>query len=385
MRSMSALRILKLNAGHRLYNAPVLGEFDAVIVDDRASSILDSFDHLQPGRMIDTEVQVASELAGHLGRRRGELLDMLRAGGILVVRLREPSALRCFVKGALAIYSEPELVWMWDWWAPLIERFEVLKTVNGLPVIGGSGNRVSVDDPDHCLEPYLLSASYAAVLSDLVFTDRSTRPRRLASNPASTAVACEFSVSSGLVILVPADGDEQVLTECVENLLLVRGAEARDWPVPEEQDLLDAYAATAERLRRERVTLLDGLREVRKRKETALAIPEVRRVLSRHRKATAASTSVRDSLVILYKVVEIIEDYFGGESAMIVTLGITKAMVNAVKKPANDKRYEVRHATIGEPEILKDDEVQGALAAARAIIQAFIDHLYQGTAAQAAP
>lgn len=385
MRFMSALRILRLNAGDRLYDAPVLGEFDAVIVDDRASSILDSFDHLQPGRMIDTEVQVVSELAGHLGRRRGELLDMLRAGGILVVRLREPSALRCFIKGALAMYSEPKLVWMWDWWAPLIERFAVLKTVNGLPVIGGGGNRVSVDDPDHCLEPYLLAASYAAVLSDLVFTDRSTRPRRLAFNPASTAVACEFSVSAGLVILVPADGDEQVLTECVENLLLVRGAEARDWPVPEEQDLLDAYAAAAERLRRERATLLDGLREVRKRKETALAVPEVRRVLSRHRKATADSTSVRDSLVILYKVVEIIEDHFGGESAMIVTLGITKAMVNAVKKPANDKRYEVRHATIGEPEILKDDEVQGALAAARAIIQAFIDHLYQVQGVQAAP
>ena len=83
----------------RLYDARTLGEYDAVILGDRARAVRLGFDELLPGRVVEADTTIVLELANLILRRREELRDLLAVGGLLVVRLREQSALQCFVRG----------------------------------------------------------------------------------------------------------------------------------------------------------------------------------------------------------------------------------------------------------------------------------------------
>ena len=373
-------RILRLDGGHeRLFHAPHLGEFDAVIFDDRADSVVEGFQELLPGRELLVPEQTVTEVEIHLRRRTSEALDLLGHGGILVVRLRATSGLTCQSRDGFSIYSERVSVRFSDWWLPTVPRLETLRQVPIEVITAANGARIRVEAPDHCLEPYLMTAEYAATVAPLVFADRTSPPLTLATNAVGNVVACESKLGSGTVLMVPADGDQDLLERCVNDLLTVRQSVTSTWKVREEAAIIDRFRETTEQLRRERERLLLELTKVLERKAPIMEDPDVRRILDRFRNATAESTSAKDTLNLLHRLIEIVEDRLGGEADLIATLGISKGTVNAIKHPANDKRLDVRHATVGEPEVLESSTVAKAIAAGQLIVQAFIEHLYENS------
>jgi len=370
--------ILRLDGGHDiLLTAPHLGEFDAVIYDDRASSVFSGLEILPPGKRAFPEVdQVVRDLDLLVRRRAAEAFDLLEHGGILVIRLRARSGLSRQAKSGFDLYPQTETVSFSDWWIPTVPRLRTLCQVPKEIINEAYGSRIQVERPDHFLEPYLMTARYAAILEPLVFADPSAQPATLATNGSGNVIACESDLGRGTVILVPADGDQDVLEKCVRDLLLVRRATTSAWRVPEEVATLERFQENTEKLRAERDQLIVELAEVWNRKTPVMESPEVRRVLDRFRKATEASTSERETLRLLHSMVEIVEDQLGGEAALIATLGVSKATVNAIKRPANEKRWDVRHSTVGEPETLEPGAVAAAIEAGRQIAQGFINSLY---------
>jgi hypothetical protein len=382
----SPSKILWLDELHdRLADAPHLGEYDAIVLDDQASAVAEGYRGLPPGKMIEVPLKVAEALRFELRQRAAELDRMLYSGGILVVRLRELSAVQCLIKGPLDIYPRSEVVCFAEWWLPSCSRLNTLRSVEQPIISGGSGNRIIVDEPDHAFEPYLMTARYSAVLESLVFADPNDLPEPLATNPVRNVVACQIAAGRGLVLLVPADGDLEILASCLNDLLLIRHASDEFWHGPEELTLLARYREVTEHLREERQTLLTELGRVREQKTRIFEDVDVRRIVSRLNKATDASTSVKASLVSLYNLLEIIEGRFGGEASMIRALGIPKSAVNELKRPANEERFDVRHSTPGQPEALDADTKERALTAATRIAQAFVSYLYEQAAEGGAP
>lgn len=382
----SSWNVLWLDRRHtRLLDAPHLGEYEAVIFDDQGSSIGGPIAELPPGKALDLPEQAATELSRLLNQRAIELLKMLSHGGIVVVRLRAPSGAYSYRQGMLDVYPRAETIRLSRWWMRAVPRLSVLTQAEQETVKLALGERVSIEEPDHCFEPYLLTARYAAVLDPLVFADQNDRPRVLARNPVGDVVACENDLGGGIVIIVPADGDDATLQTCLDNLLLLRWGHTQTWRVPEEIVLLEQYARITEQLRQERQEVLDGLSAVWERKQRIFSDTDVRRVLSRLDKATGASTSSKETLASLHSLVEIIEDRLGGEAALGAVLNIPKAMINAVKRPANEKQFDVRHSTVGEPTILEADTVRAAITAAATIVQAFVTHLYAATTTKQPP
>ena len=311
-----------------------------------------------------------------LNRRAAEALDFLGNGGILVIQLRAPSGLSRQVKTVFDIYPQLDTVSFSDWWIPAVHRLRTLRQIPKEVITEAHGSRIQVEKPDHLLEPYLMEAKYAAILRPLVFAEPSQQPVILATNASDNVVACESDFGRGTVVLVPADGDQDVLERCVRDLLLIRRATTTAWRVPEEVAALERFRENTEKLRAERDRLIVELAEVWNRKTPVMESPEVRRVLDRFRKATEASTSERETLRLLHSMVEIVEDQIGGEAALIATLGVSKATVNAIKRPANEKRLDVRHSTVGEPETLEPGAVTAAIEGGRQIAQGFINSLY---------
>ena len=74
----------------------------------------------------------------------------------------------------------------------------------------------------------------------------------------------------------------------------------------------------------------------------------------------------------LYKFVETLEDSFGGESKLIETLDVNTA-VKTLKRLANDRRYDERHApnVSGESNRVSSENQNLATSCAHEIIRAY--------------
>lgn len=367
-------------AGSHLLEAPHLGEYDAVVLDDQPASIDRHFAALPPGKAETLPRQTAKELQHHLRQRCGELCQLLISGGVLVVRLRALAGVHSTYQGMLDLYPTTDEVCLSNWWIPAATRLSNLMRAEQQIISAATGDRILVEEPHHCFEPYLMTARYAAVLEPLVFSDPNDRPEVLARNRVGNVVACQIDVGSGCILLLPADGDRDVLEGSLSDLLLLRRGYEQSWRVPEENALLQRYGVAAEHMRTERRLVLNGLDRVHRRKARVFEDTDVRRVLSRLEHATKSSTSAKTSLTDLYNLVEIIKGRLGGgDEGLINTLGISRTTLEAVKRPANDKHLDVRHSTTGEPQELKSETVLGALKAAEEIVQTFIDHLYNAS------
>jgi hypothetical protein len=373
---MSQYRILRLDSSHtKLLDAPHLAEFDAILLDDQATSVSTS-PLVPPGRLVEIGEELFTELAVHFRRRTAELSRMIIRGGVLVVRVRAPSAVQ--MRKPLYGPALPDLV-IPRWWA---DALPALKGTVLSVIQEAKGSHVAVEEPDHMLEPYLLTSSYAAVLDEAIY-DSFQEPgilelTRLATNGVGQTVSCQWRIGSGLVLLVPADGDQELLHQCLDNLLAVRRALHDEWKFPEETALLESFRANTEELRQERQTLVAALARIEAIKAPLRDDPDVKRILDRFRAATKNSTSTKQCLDYLYKIVEIIEDRLGGGERMLMeALSVSKATVNAIKKPANNAEWDVRHATTGEAGSVPPDATAMAVTAAEQIIRAFIYYLYQ--------
>jgi hypothetical protein len=373
------LRILWVDARHaRLFSAAHLGEFDAIVFDQQASAVRDGLDGLSPGYSLQVTGQVFDEMRRRLGERATELRAFLNSGGLLVVRLRAPSGLS--TASNVLFRGDQVSLSLADWWMVCVAPLWQLHEADIETVLGAQGSRITVDEPAHAFEPYLRLAGYAATLQHLALTDG--RLVKLASNPVGDAVGAECVVSEGAVVILPAEGDDEILADGVHAWLTLRRARRDTWPLPQEQTLISRLDAIEASFLAERDGIFKGLAEIATKKNRVMQDHDVRRILDRFRRATRASTAPAEALIHLHAAVEIIEERLGGERALVATLSIPKARVNAVKQPANDRALASRHVGTGDDRPVPSEQLDEALSATSAVITAFLSHLYDALAEQ---
>ena len=364
------------DADTSLFGSDALSDFDAVVVDQLVGAW--GFASNPPGPGIQTEVDsdTMARLASALSRKTEEAAHLLAHGGIMVVRLYPLAAVVARSQRATWSGSGPDqIVSSADWWLALDPRMERVGQILGRSIIVGStGSVAHVDEPGHLPDPYLATSRFTAVLSPL-FTQDSTW-RSLASNRGGEIVAAEREFGPGLLLLVPSGGELSVLRERLRALLELRQAQHTNWLLAAEEAAMAELGRAEERLRAARATAQSRLLAIEALKRQVLSDSVVSQSLQYYDAATSPGTSQENALAKLYASVEIIQDHLGGERAMILALGVTKASVSRLKRLANDSSRQVRHVDAGPPVPITADERDAAIATAHELLVRLMERTY---------
>ena len=117
---------------------------------------------------------------------------------------------------------------------------------------------------------------------------------------------------------------------------------------------------------------------MRDTKRKVLDNVHVKRGWSYVKAAKVANASPTAMMTSLYKMVEMLEEYFGtGEQGLPDALGIEMAPIKRIKRLANKKQLDIRHATAGEPEGADAAEFDQARVDGEDILHAFVQVLYK--------
>lgn len=355
-----------------LHEADALVEFDAVIVDQLMSCLAsDQKLRVPPSSTRREDQSLLHGLRAAMGRRTTEAETLLLSGGLLVIRLMPLG----FLVASPTMYvsnANPDSYSSADWWIRLDGRLGFLRDQNEILISAATGGPGRVEVPGHGLEPYLRDARYTAVLTPFAIADDGCTV--LAINRGGEAIAAEFKIGKGLLLLVPSGGDDALLERCVHDLLDLRSAYRDDWRIPAEQELLDELAATDLEHRTRHEATMTRLHGIWAQKREVFEQRTLTRVLDYFRTATAQGTSRRQSMEGLHQMVECLEDEFGGETSLRSALGLTKKSVEAIKHVANKPEVGARHVDKTEPRDLSSDEMAAAIAAATEIAQAYIEY-----------
>ena len=314
---------------------------------------------------------------GELSRRASELQPFFELGGLFVVRvtqditLEAPGHLSDYVS-AQAWFAEPLL-------RALILAGKPLEPPDRSVTLAGSG-AIATIDPGHTFESYLRSVgSYACRLH----AGLSTLPgvSVLAENRAGDPVAIEVEVLAGAIVFVPPPR-----TEVHEQLLEIAVARSLDQRVT----VHDLVTLDAEReLVRTRDEAIREQRRIRAESESASAVIQaqkaqvlkdevVRRAIDYVLSATRLSATPERSLGRLYKMWEMIEEYCGGsESKLADALEMPLERIKRIKRLANDRELDLRHATAEGTKAPGDTRVAEAIEIGREMVRRFVEFRYR--------
>lgn len=357
---------------HFLFDADALVEFDAVIVDQLMVNLAsDQRLRIPPSSTRREDQSLLDGLRAAMGRRTTEAWTLLLGGGLLVIRLMPlgflvASPTMYVSNSALDSYSSA------DWWLGLDPRLRFLREQNEILISAATGAPGQLEVPGHSLEPYLRDARYTAVLTPLATTDDECTV--LAVNRGGEAIAAEFKMGKGLLLLVPSGGDDALLERCVHDLLDLRSAYRDDWRIPAERELLDELAAADVDHRTRHEATMTRLRGIWVQKQEVFEERTLKRALDYFRTATAEGTARRQAMERFHQMVECLEDEFGGETPLRTALGLTKKNVDAIKHVANKPEVGARHVDKTEPRDVSAQEMAAASAAASEIVQAYINY-----------
>jgi hypothetical protein len=397
----TALKILRLDGETKIENSHVLAEYSAIIIDPRVHRLFRDAPVLGPGnygaRTSDTFVQAEDlrRMAGILEKKSHELVRFFDGGGVLVVFGVAPTRLTHESRRG---YSDPSTVHVstHDWFVrclvdpgPMdglsmsekVMRFAIATAQIDEPfLVEGSGTQMSVLDPGHAFASYISGVSaYEARLTPSVAGWPNLT--RLADNPAREVVAAELIVRSGLAILVPPlpemPAARALFNAALDAVLSARLSVGGAWRLSAEKKLDEEFAQIQGRHREEVVKLSAARASVASAKTRVFESTQVKRVIVYWDRVTQEGASAPRIMQELYKLIEVLEDQYGGERALPDALGIDAARVKRAKRLANEEKYDLRHAdsrTAIEP--VRPPEVQEALEIGRELVQRFLDRRY---------
>lgn len=389
---MSEPNILRLTGEKRLPNAHVLSEYDAIIVDPRFAPLLGYAD-LAPGSVTNTD-HAATVLgaSAELEKRSKELESFFGLGGIAVVHAYAEAVLvsrqaRMYTDAVETVASTHR--WFYD---RLVPPPRYLRPGERPPfpsdeppepwIRPGQGEHIRVVEPGHAFAPYLASVrAYAARFGG--FVRDWSNATILAENRAGEPVAVEFAAGRGAVLVVPPPADSPgrgILFEALRQLLRERVSVGREWRLASEEQLGKEEQELALRHREERRDLAERRAESQAVKTRVFEAPIVKRIAAYWDRATAAGATHEQSLQQLYKLIEVLEDSYGGERELPSALGVDRAKLKAVKRLANQSEYDIRHAGAGETEALPLPSFNEALEFGRQLMQAFLERRARETA-----
>ena len=391
---MAEPKILMLTGQSRLSNARVLGEFEAMVVDPRFAALFGYSEALEPGTKVGAEnASTARVPADELEKRKKELRPFFDLGGVAVVYGYAETVL---VAREGRMYTERREVtasthdWLFEHLKPPPRR---LKPGERIPFASDEpaepwlraahGEHIRVVEPGHALAPYLEKVGhYEAIFA--AYVREWSNATILAENRAAEPVAVEFACGRGSVVIAPppADSDERsVLLATVRQLLHERVSVSREWRLASEQQLEAEEQATALRHREERRALADRRAQLREVKALVFEDVIVKRVVGYWDRATAPGATHEQALQQLYKLIEVLEDRYGGERGLPDALMVDRTKLKAVKRLANN--YDIRHAGAGS-EALPLLTFNEALDFGRHLVQAFLERRADEVVAAAA-
>jgi hypothetical protein len=307
-----------------------------------------------------------------LERRTGELAAFLKAGGVMVVKVQPTS--RIWAKNP-NVRHRTDGVDTTEWMTSVVAQLEFAALASGhdSPFIAGSGREIALCEFDHPLATVILEASgYSARIAHELFQVADSI--LLATGRIGDPIAAEVSVGNGLVLLVPSGVDDKKLDVALDGILSARERYRQMWLLPEEAALIDDEKVVRADARLKLEALDRRAHELADVRAFVMKSVDVARAISYYENGTSATRPIKQAMVDLYKLVELLEGNYGGsEEELAAGLAVPKSLFKNIKKLANQKELDFRHATSGETEGADVKEVEQARADARALVQRFIE------------
>ncbi len=189
-------------------SADSLASFDVVLIDPLPLPLLwqpyaelapDGSHRLHPGR----DLGLSRALEKLFGLRQKELEDLLRGGGILVVRVRAPD------EGVVIEGSPPRRLDSYAFLprASLVSGPHHLSLPQGLKFVPRRGRDLQVVEPFHPFSPYLAKFApqgYEAALASALGTPLAAFGRILAQNRVGDPLALDLPFGLGRILFLPA-------------------------------------------------------------------------------------------------------------------------------------------------------------------------------------
>lgn len=367
----SARKVLVTTRKTPLAAANYLGDYEALIIEPTWASLTGVEALPAPGRSMDLDEPSLLGIAAMLQARSEELTKFLFSGGLLVVKVQALSGLYAKNQITGQVTAKCDTV---DWIAQAVTPMMFAKKLGHWPFSAGSGTQIEIREPGHPLEELIRNArGYTALLSPslLDFEDSVL----LAVGRIGDPVAVEIAIGSGSVFLLPSGIDDSKLKTVLRELLDTQERLRSDWLLPEEAALVEQERSLLNETRRRREDLKIRQHAFAELRSSVLKKRDVKRAIDYYNAGTAATRPIKQAMVDLYKLVEILEGYFGiSEEQLAAGLGVPKARFKNIKKLANQKELDFRHATSGETVGADVAEVEQAREDARFLVQKFIQH-----------
>jgi hypothetical protein len=329
--------IFRTTDSEPLTHAHHLGDYEAVIVELTWPSLVGLHGGPAAGYSLSLDYPLVNDTRISVGRRTKELLDFLVSGGVLAVKAHA----RAVIEWSNTIGTQ-SMTANTDAW--LIEAIPGLGGGHYEIFELGSGKSISITEPGHPLEDVIAGAAgYSALLRNNVF-------------------------------VLPSGVNDAALESSLGRLLDARARHRGMWILPRETELLKeekvlrgAVQEALTRIKAERDQLADVRIEVMKD-------VHVERAVTYYENGVSATRDVKRAMQDLHKLAEMLEAVLGGsEDEMAKALKVPKSRFKSIKKLANQKEYDLRHATSGEPIGADAAEIQRARDAARELVQKFIE------------
>jgi hypothetical protein len=238
----------------------------------------------------------------------------------------------------------------------------------------GSGREIVVREVGHPFEDVLRDAhGYSARISAKLFEVEGAV--LLATTRIGDPVAAEVPVDRGSVFLLPSGVDDEQLLVALDEILATRERHRQNWLLPEEAALVEAEKELLEATKRDRAELAKRGRALAELRESVMKDIDVRRAVGYYENGVSATRAIKQAVYDLYKLVELLEDHLGGsEDALASTLGVSKSDFKRIKKLANQKQLDFRHAESGETVGADVAEIEQAREDSRLLVQKFIEY-----------
>ncbi len=178
------------------------------------------------------------------------------------------------------------------------------------------------------------------------------------------------------MFLVPSGVDDKELVAAVEKILATRERQRDTWHLREEAVLIEEEAAIRAETRDRVASLLKRRQELA---DLRVAVMRSNVNLARavkYYENGSSSRPIDSAMHDLYKLVELLEDYFGGsEEKLAAALNVPKALFkDGIKRLANQTPLNFRHAKSGKTEGADVAKVDQARDAAHTLVQLFIEY-----------
>ncbi len=365
-------RIFRAAVDQPLSTAHYLGDYEALVISPDWESLFGTYTGPPPGQDQETTHDAVFETKAMFERRTAELAALLSAGGVMVVKVQPPSTM--WAKNPY-LRNRTDGVDTTEWITAVVPQLEMARLAAKIdsPFIVGSGREITIRELDHPLATVINEASgYSGRIAKQLFEVGDTV--LLATSRIGDPIAAEISVGKGLVLLLPSGVDNVQLEAGLDEILDTRERYRQMWLLPEEAALIEEEKAMRADARHKLADLSQRAHELAEIRQSVAKGVDIARAIGYYENGTSATRPIKQAMVDLYKLVELLEGNFGGsEEALASGLAVPKSLFKHIKKLANQKELDFRHATSGETEGADAKEIEQARDDARALVQRFIE------------